>query len=91
MILQFYSLCQQAAADSWRNRLLLGSEFSDIVPGVFTPVVESTCTRSAVTGRIVGNPYLNPKSGPLVGTITEATRNAHFAGLAECKGEVRFP
>jgi hypothetical protein len=39
MILQFYSLCQQAAADSWKDLLLLGSEFSRIVPGVFTPVV----------------------------------------------------
>jgi len=39
MIFQFYSLSQQAAADSWKNRLVLGSEFSDIVPGVFTLVV----------------------------------------------------
>jgi hypothetical protein len=38
-ILQFYSLCQQAAADSWKDLLLLRSEFSGIVPGVFTPVV----------------------------------------------------
>ena len=39
MILQSYPLCQQAAADSLKSRLLLGSEFSDIVPGVFTPVL----------------------------------------------------
>jgi hypothetical protein len=35
MISQFYSLRQQATADSWNNRLLLGAEFSNIVPGVF--------------------------------------------------------
>jgi hypothetical protein len=39
MILQFYSLGRQAAADSWKNRFLLGAEFIDIVSGVFIPVV----------------------------------------------------
>jgi hypothetical protein len=39
MILQFYSICQQAAADSWNDLLLLESEFTGIAPGVFTRVV----------------------------------------------------
>ena len=39
MIFQFYSLFQQAPACSWKNRLLLRSEFSDIARGVFKPVL----------------------------------------------------
>jgi retron-type reverse transcriptase len=41
MILQFYALCKQAAADFWENRLLLRPEFSDMVLGVVSPTLSN--------------------------------------------------
>jgi hypothetical protein len=91
MILQFYSLCQQAAADSWKDLLLLGPEFSGIVLGVVTPVLANYshpnlchwpyCRHSSLTPlpdyvRVARDP------GPTAEGIEEMTHSRHPASTS---------